>query len=223
LRKRFFDIVIGVLIGIGSSYYADMVYLEMRQEGLTPSLPFTQTDQNGEYRATEIYLVPFTGFEEKSSHMLAKALSEDTGLKITSTGSIALPEKYLNIERNQYNVDYLNAVVSESIVSLKNTKNNQLFIAIMKQDMYSGSNSWNFSLASNFTNNISIVATERLVPFETTNRSRAEQIFGERVYKILKRTIGLQYYKHPRKTDKDSVLFSPIMSVKDLDRMKYGY
>lgn len=223
MRKRIFDLVIGIVVGIASSYYADMVYLDMRKEGLTPSLPFTQTDQNGEYRSTDIYLVPFSGFAESSTHMLAKALSQDTGLKITSTGSIALPEKYLNTDRNQYNVDYLNPIVNKSIASLKRKDRNQLFIAVMKQDMYSASNSWNFSLASNFDNNISIVATERLVPFETTDRSEAEKIYGERVYKILKRTIGLQYYKYQRKTDSNSVLFSPIMSVKDLDRMTFVY
>lgn len=221
IGKRIFDIVVGIIIGIVSSYYADLIYFDMRKEGLTPSLPFIQTDQNGEYQATDIYLVPFYGFTENSAHILARALSKDTGLEVTSTGSIALPEKYFNTERNQYNVDYLNPIVEKSIATLKNPNRNQLFIAIMKQDMYSGSNNWNFSLSSHYNNKISIVAAERLVPYETSNRGEAEKIFGERVYKILKRTIGLQYYKYPRKTDRNSVLFSPIMSVTDIDRMEF--
>jgi len=221
--KRIFDLVIGIIIGVSVSYYSDYIYLEMRKEGLTPSLPFVQRDQNWEVRPTDVFLIPFFGFEESSSHLLASALGQDTGLKITSTGSIPLPEKYLNKERNQYNIDYLNPIISESINNLRDKSRNQLFIAIMKQDMYSGSNSWNFSLAGNFENDISIVAMERLVPFETTNKGKAEKIFGDRSFKILKRTIGLQFYKHQRKTDVNSVLFSPIMSVNDIDRMGYSY
>lgn len=89
--------------------------------------------------------------------------------------------------------------------------------------MYSEANNWDFSLVGNFDNNISIVATERLVPYRVTNRDEAEKIFGERVYKVLKRTIGLQYFKYKRKTDRNSLIFSPIMSVTDLDRMGFVY
>jgi predicted Zn-dependent protease len=221
--EKALNFLLGVVVGISVEYVSDYLYLKMRKEGLTPSLPFIQTDENGDARQTDIYLVPFLGFEESSSHKLAKALEKDTGLRVTSTGSVTLPVEVLNRERNQYNADYLNQVVGESIAKLRDGSWKQLFIGIMKQDMYSENLGWNFALSMHYDNQISIVASERLVPNKIWDRSDAEKLFGERIYKLLKRTIGLQYYGYPRTSDQKSILFSPMMSVDDLDGMESQY
>jgi hypothetical protein len=40
---------------------------------------------------------------------------------------------------------------------------------------------------------------------------------ADRIYKLVKKSIGSQYYNLPLSTKLESVMYSPIMSVADLD------
>lgn len=227
--SRLVDYALGIAIGIAISYFSDYLYLKMRQEGLTPRLPFTQTTAAGEDRVTDIFLVPFDGFAEPSAHLLANALERDTGLNVTAIGAVPLPLELLDRTRNQYDAGRLAPLVQSYTARLRTPYRKQLVIAILKQDMYSSNANWNFALSANFDDGVSIVATERLVPYNpgdviaSTNRVEAERIFGERVYKMLKRTIGLQFYGYERKAERKSVLASPVMSVLDVDEMGLSF
>lgn len=225
---RLVDIALGIAVGIGVSYFSDYIYLKMREEGLTPRLPFTQLAASGERRSVDVYLVPFEGFAEPSAHRLAAALERDTGLSVTATGAIPLPADLLEPQRNQYDARRLGPLLESHVQRLRAGDRRQLFVAILKQDMYSSNMDWNFALTANFDGGLSIVSTERLVPYKpgdiaAANIVEAERVYGERVYKMLKRAVGLQFYGYERKSDRRSVLFSPIMSVTDVDEMSLSY
>jgi len=116
-------------------------------------------------------------------------------------------------------VNRLYAPIDRFSTTLRDPAHRTAYIAIIADDMYHEHSAWNYTLALNFSNRISIVATDRLLPNGIFNKEVASKIYGERQYKLLKRMIGLQFYGYERSSDPTSLLFSPLMGIDDLDRM----
>ena len=77
--------------------------------------------------------------------------------------------------------------------------------------------------AMHWGNGISVVANARMIPSGFMPEAQARKLYGERLLKMIKRAIGMQYYGYKRSSDPASVMFSPILGVGDLDRMGYEF
>lgn len=83
--------------------------------------------------------------------------------------------------------------------------------------MYSEGYSWNYSLASVSGHHI-IIATDRYIP-KGLSRDKAAAIYGERILKMLRRMIAGHYFNIPSSSDRNSLMYSPVMGAGDVDRM----
>jgi predicted Zn-dependent protease len=223
-KKAIINILIGVIIGLSVRYVTDHVYKVMRKGGLTPELPFVYTDKSGDVRKTDVYLVPFDGFPAFSAPRIAMFLSQDLGIVVKATGCKPMPEGTYDAERKQHVAGRFYEPLFEYSKKLREDCNTKaVFIGIIADDMYMEEANWNFCFCLNFINGISIVATDRLVPYGVLDRATAAKIYGERLTKLLKREIGIQYLRLPRSSNPNSLLFSPLMSLDEVDQMSFQY
>ncbi|MDP1580591.1 MAG: peptidase, partial [Candidatus Didemnitutus sp.] len=91
------------------------------------------------------------------------------------------------------------------------------FIVLTNDDLNTEDGSTRFVFARHFHDDrLSIVSSARLREsfFDKLERPELTQL---RLYKMIKKTIGLQYYGYSRSTDLKSVMYSPVMSLQDLD------
>ena len=219
LIKAVIHITIGVIIGVSSRYLIDHAYNAMRRGGLTPELPFVHTNDKGEYRQTDVYLIPYEGFSEQAASQLALFLSEDLDLVVKATGNMPLPSKTWDPKRKQHISDAFFPSLWKYGQTLTDTKPNTLYIGMLADDMYPENSSLNFCFALHAGVPVSIVATDRLIPHGILNKQKAGHLYGIRLSKLIKRVIGTQYYHYSRSTDPHSLLYSPLMNVDELDRM----
>lgn len=220
IRSPYLHVIIGIIVGLYSRYYIDYIYETMRSGGLTPSLPFVHKDDHGNIRQTDVYIIPFAGFPAGSEATIAKYLSEYFDISVKETPVMPIPATAYDPIRKQYLVNNLYEPIYNFLPSLGQTKTNVLYIAILPGDMYIYDSSWNYTFCVGFEHNISIIATDRLVPFGVTDRKQAEELYGERLCKLLVRTVQEHYFGIPRSNDPTSVMFSPLMSVADIDNMR---
>ena len=218
-KRTIAHILIGIVVGLASRYAADYLYNTMRRGGLTPRMPFVHEDSKGNLRRTDVYLIPFVGFSDIAAAQFAEGLSHDLGIVVKATGLVPLPEQAKDTQRDQFVADKLYPSIYQVSTTLGDTTPQTAYIAILADDMYPEHSSWNFCLAVNFVNRTSIIATDRLLPNGTIKNEAASKIYGERLYKLLKRTIGLQFYGYERSYDPRSLMFSPLMRVDALDQM----
>jgi predicted Zn-dependent protease len=221
---RIIYILIGIMLGLGSRYIIDYTYSAMRKGGLTPELPFVYTDKRGDVRKTDVYLVPIGKFSEIAASQLSMFLSQDLGITVKATGCKPMPAGTYDEKRKQHVAErFYEPLLVYSKTLHQDCKPNAIFIGIIADDMYMQETNWNFCFTSNFKNGISVVATDRLVPYGVLDRAAAGKVYGARLIKILKRTIGFQYSKRPRSSDPNSLLYSPLMKLDELDRMSFQY
>ena len=60
-------------------------------------------------------------------------------------------------------------------------------------------------------------ASRLALDLKNTNIGR--EVFWLRTYKMTKREIGIVHFGYPRSTDVKDLMYSPIMSLEDVDRM----
>jgi predicted Zn-dependent protease len=220
--KALINILLGFVIGIFSRYYVDYVYESMRKGGLTPLLPYVHTDNKGDLRKADVYLIPFEGFSDVDASGLSVFLSKDLNIVVKATGCMPVPNDTYDPTRQQHVADRFGEYIHNYSKTLSDTKPNTIYIGILADDMYPENSNWNFCLSANFEK-VSIIATDRLVPHGVTDKQQAGKIYGDRLLKMLKRVIGMQYFGYPRSSDPRSLMFSPLMGVDELDRMELNY
>jgi predicted Zn-dependent protease len=212
---------LGVLSSIAVRYAADFIYTRFSRAGLTPALPYSH-QRSPEY-AVDVYLLPFEGFPEKVADDVAAVLSEETGLNVQSSLAIPLDQAVFNRERKQYISDSLHTPIQQARASQRYATEKTVFIGLLDGDIYPESGDWNFMFSMHWGDGISVVANARMIPAGFMSSSQASVIYGERLLKMVKRTIGMQYYGYKRSSDPASVMYSPILGVQDLDRMGYAF
>lgn len=222
-KRTIVHILLGIFIGLASRYAVDYTYNAMRKGGLTPKMPFVHTDRHGDPRRADVYIIPFVGFSEIAAAQFAQGLSQELGIVVKATGVMPLPSDAKDIQRDQVGAERLYAPVCTFSMTLRDTTPQTAYIAILADDMYPEYSAWNYCLVLNFTNRISIVATDRLLPYGIASKEASSRLYGERLYKLLKRTIGIQYYGYEHSSDPTSLLFSPIMGVDTVDQMSTDF
>ena len=216
-------ILIGIFIGLASRYAVDYLYNAMRKGGLTPKMPFVHTDRHGELRRADVYIIPYVGFSEIAAAQFAQGLSQELGIVVKATGVMPLPPDAKDTRRDQFVAERLYPPLYKFSATLGDTTPQTAYIAILADDMYPEYSSWNYCLVLNFTNRISVVATDRLLPSGIAGKEASSRLYGERLYKLIKRTIGIQYYGYERSSDPTSLLFSPIMGIETVDQMSTDF
>ncbi|MCC5851103.1 MAG: hypothetical protein JJU29_23685 [Verrucomicrobia bacterium] len=165
-----------------------------------------------------VYLIPFEGFPEMMAQELASWLSRDLGVFVKAMPAAAMDFAHFNAIRNQYVVESFYEGMWEISSRLPERTERTAIIFLTDQDLYVESANFRFVLSSHWGERLSIVGTGRYGRANEAAHDHSQR-FQIRTLKLLKRTIGLQYFGYERASDPESLMYSPVSEISDLDRM----
>lgn len=189
---------------------------------LLPSLALAQPDRlvpSSPVDGVALYVIPTDGFPEQLAANIARALTKDTGLWVKS--SLLIPSGVNDPlpGTNQYPADdYLPFGVSASR-QLPDANARTYFIVLTDRDI--NSRSQNFRFQYSFHNSMartSVLSVARLV-YEVNGTLAPTEVIGLRTQKMLLRIVGEMKFGWKRTNDPTDLMFAPIMSIEDIDRM----
>lgn len=91
-----------------------------------------------------------------------------------------------------------------------------ILIGITEGDMYIREFTWQFAFAYRQNERFAVVSSARMDPVNF-GFLPDDELLQTRLRKMVSKNIGILYYKLPQKSDRNSVMFGPIMGIDDLD------
>lgn len=175
----------------------------------------------GQERRT-IYFVPLGPGASASARDLASHFRQTYKLNTS-----VLPELPLTDPRLQDNERF--QLIAEELVGYLARKNPKLswepgavVIGVTAQDMYIRAFAWNFAFGYHEGDRFGVLSTARMDPTWFANPANPE-LLRKRLRKAAARTVGYLYYGYRENTDRRSVMFGPVLSIDDLDRLREDY
>lgn len=169
--------------------------------------------------AVSVYLVPLADFPQDLASSLAKRLQQDLNLRVKA--SLQLPPLNLSTlpGTNQYVLEDILSLGSAASASFPEAGPTTYRIFLTLRDINSRSGNFRFQFsAHNKSLNCSVISLARLLEY-TNNQPVFNERASTRLMKMTKRAIGEMRFGWPRSTDRSDLMYSPIMSLDDLDRL----
>lgn len=170
-----------------------------------------------------VYIVPLDDFAVNDAVRLSRHLSQELGITVKAT----LPTGTMGLQpfpgTTQFPVEEIIEKSSPIIGRLPEKAANSAFILLTNRDINETARNFRYLFSwHDKTNHISIVSTSRMALERGAASVNTDEI-PPRLYKMTKRAIGEQYFRLPRSSDIRDVMYAPIMSVDDIDRMGSDY
>lgn len=164
-----------------------------------------------------VYLVPMDDFPEAVAAKLARQLSDDMKLWVKATVRMGK----LDIQRlpgtNQLIAEDILQKAQPIIRTLPEGSPLTYYVILTSQDINSASGNFRFQFSMHVREaRSSVVSIQRMLEFRD-GRYFATQRSYERLLKMTKRGIGEIYLNWQRSTNRSDIMYSPIMSLQDLD------
>ena len=172
---------------------------------------------------TDVYLVPVDDFSFEFTDQLARKLSADLKIRVSASLPMGVGDITPLPKDSQLATEDIIMRAHEVGLRLPNTKVNLVVIALTVRDINDRSQSLRFLFARNDRlNHTSVISAARMFASTTKVEGTQAQV-GLRIYKMVKRTIGEQYFGLPRSSDISDIMYAPIMSLEDIDAMGVNY
>jgi predicted Zn-dependent protease len=181
--------------------------------GAQPLVPSSPVD------GVALYVIPTDGIPEQFAANVARALTKDTGIWVKSTMKVPSESIEPFAGTNQYPADdYLPMGIRVS-KQLPDTTARTYFIVLTERDINSRSQNFRFQYSShNPMARTSVLSVARLF-YEKDGSNSTEDVVAQRIQKMLLRIVGEMRFGWKRTNDPTDLMFAPIMSIEDIDRM----
>ncbi len=181
-----------------------------------PTTSLSVHPANAADRPVNVWLIPLEGFPENVTRKLESQFAAELGLRVRSTVHAGRTPKMFG-PSGQMIAERVRSELLVPVQRLYDVTPKTAFIVLTKDDLNSKDAGTRFVFARHFHDDrLSIVSSARLHESFFGNLEQAG-LTDLRLYKMVKKTIGLQFYGYPRSTDLKSVMYSPVMSLQDLD------
>lgn len=169
--------------------------------------------------AVNVYIIPTDGISEEAAGGIARALTKETGLWIKST--LWTPSDGIEpfAGTNQYPAEDYFPMGARVGRMLREVSPRTYYIVLTNRDINSKSRNFRFQYSSHSPMaNTSVLSIARLL-YTSTGTLAASEVVGERVGKMLLRIVGEMRLGWKRTSDPMDLMYAPIMSIDDVDRM----
>lgn len=170
-----------------------------------------------------VYIVPLDDFPEDAASALARFLQQQLGIRIKA--SLKLPPLGLSAlpGTNQYAVEDILAQGAAASSSLPETSPRTYRLFLTTRDINNRTANFRFQISShNPGSNCSVLSVARLLEYPN-NKSLFTNLSASRLVKMAKRAIGEMTLGWTRTTNPTDLMYAPIMSIDDLDRIGYEH
>ncbi len=162
-----------------------------------------------------VYFVPLGEFPLASVEHLVTHYRDKYGLAIETLGVVQLEPGVVNTDRRQ--------LIAEELIALMKRKYPELaadpgaiLIGITPSDMYIQAVAWRFAFAARREGRFAVVSSARMDPVNFRKPPDTD-LLHTRLRKIVSKNVGIMHYRLPQSSDRDSVMYGPILSLDDLD------
>jgi predicted Zn-dependent protease len=170
-------------------------------------------------RPVDVWLMPLEGFPNGYVTDLIERLTKDTGLYIRATVAAGRSPSMAIPNGSQLNGEKIISELRPAMSRLSYSATPRTtYIILTTDDINQGDQSLRFVFSTTIPQyNAAVVSIARMQMDQTPVLTKL------RLFKMTKKAVGTLYYHHPRNTDMNSVMYSPIMGVDDLDMIGTDY
>ena len=166
----------------------------------------------------DVYLMPFYGFPESLAGAIAVKLSEDLKINVRTTTALPIPENSFDQDRHQYDANAFYKPEIDVATTLQDTGSKTAFIGLVRGSIFIKGDPKRFVFACQYDPKFCLIGDSEMLL-----TARSASLYHTRLYKMVKRQIGKTYYRKPPTSDRNSLMKSPVMSVRDLDKLGIEY
>jgi len=160
--------------------------------------------------------MPIEGFPPDYARELEKKFSAELGLNVRATVHAGRTPQMFGPSRQMIS-ERVRDELKVPLRRLYDVTPKTIFIVLTRDDLNGADGGTRFVFATHFPpERLSVVSMARLSD-SFFGKMDAPAVTKLRLYKMVKKAIGLQYYGYARSTDLNSVMYSPVMSLDDLD------
>ncbi len=187
---------------------------DQRLDRLLPSSPVD---------AVALYVIPTDGMPEDIAAGVARALTKDTGLWVKASLWAPSGIKEPMAGTNQYPAEDYFALGASMSRQLQDAGPRTYFIVLTERDINSRSRNLRFLFASHSPMaRTSVLSAARLV-YQQDGTPAPLELVAARMQKMLMRIVGEMKFGWQRSSDPADLMFAPIMSLDDIDRMSLAH
>ena len=173
--------------------------------------------------AVPFYIIPTDDVAEQATGTIARTLTKDTGLWIKSTVWAPSDVSEPLPGTNQYPAEDYFPVGTRVAGTLRDASPNTYFIVLTNRDINSKTLNFRFQYSMHSPMvNTSVLSFARFM-YNIDGSKATGNVAAERLTKMLMRIVGEMRLGWKRTSDPKSLMYAPIMSVEDIDRMSLSY
>jgi hypothetical protein len=161
-----------------------------------------------------VYLIPLDDFSDGYASQLSQKLTSE--LRINAKATLAMGTRGLQPfpETNQYPAEDIVDMAANVINNLLDKEPNTAFMILTNRDINEKARNFRYFFSwHDKAKRISVISSARM------GDASDNYNVSKRFYKMTKRAIGEQYFRLTRSADIKDIMYSPIMSIDDIDRM----
>ena len=191
---------------------------ERCQEAQDELQPIAQDSCAGDGK--RVCLVPLGQVSPELMQQLVGHYEEQYGLTVTVLRPLAIPDLVVNSDRGQLEGGALLGFMRGTFPD-ESADPNVVLIGLTPLDMYTKERDWRFAFGVKgvVADPKAVISTFRMNP-QTFGDFPDDGLLFSRAQKMVSRYIGFFYYRLPANSDSESLLYSSILSLGDLDRLQ---
>jgi predicted Zn-dependent protease len=169
-------------------------------------------------QGSKIYFVPIGDFPTESLQPLVRYYREKYNLEIVALTGISVDAASRDQSRQQLMAERLASGIRNSVPAAAQDQK-AILIGFTSEDIYPASKGWQFAFGWRLVDeDAAVVSTARLsLPSEAATSDA--DLSATRLRKIVTKDIGILYYGLPQSPNSNSVLYSQIMGIDELDQV----
>ncbi len=187
---------------------------------LSQDLPFVLLNPEPK-PSIDVYFIPMD-FSPDLAVKLAEELGEELDLHIAVSVQMGTSPDMYNPERRQYDADKIFSEAEKVVDRISHQKEVPYAVVLLHQDLNRPPFNLRYTFAVHSTQGISVISTARMDP-RNYGLPADNELLYTRLKKMVMKGIGYNVFGYKRSLNRSSVMYSPIMSVQDLDEIGNSY
>ncbi len=169
------------------------------------------------FKPVDVIVIPLDGVPDALSKMIAEEISKQHPLRAKAVTRMSLSKSMFDPNWNQYMSNRIADEAFKLTNKFQDKHDNTFSLVITDLDINSEGSHARYNYATHF-NHLSVVSTARIDP-KNIGEQENEQLKKARLFKLINKAIGQQVYGYATSSDIRSVMYGPITSLQDLDKM----
>jgi len=166
-----------------------------------------------------VYLIPLNDFPEDIAAQMGRDLSKEFGLWVKGTIAMGTQGLIPMPGTQQFAAEDIFEQAKTVMQRLPEADDNTYFIFLTNRDLNTRSRNFRFQFSHHDKAcRCSVISAARMHP-EPENSPGNRQLLESRFVKMTKRAIGQMYLGWERSSDINDLMYSPIMSLDDIDHL----